>query len=89
MKDARFFFSPKGNWNSCHGDGKATTRGAFIAQTQPTTGEPTAYRVHVLNVKAKYVAISSITLEAQPGNKPPLDADVVNVLREAVGLGRK
>jgi hypothetical protein len=48
------------------------------------------YRVQVQNRRLNMmVVLGPITLKAQPGNKPPLDADVVNVLREAVGLGRK
>jgi hypothetical protein len=39
MRDASFFFSPKGNWYRCHGDGKATTRATFYTTTQTTVSQ--------------------------------------------------
>ncbi|KAF1851183.1 uncharacterized protein K460DRAFT_351143 [Cucurbitaria berberidis CBS 394.84] len=86
MKDPRFTFSPKGDWNGVHGDGKSRTNGAFLTKTQATSTEPTVYRVKVMNMVKDTIEIGPIDLEPMPDNEPPKDAYIVNVLREAVGL---
>ncbi|KAJ4991748.1 hypothetical protein SVAN01_02863 [Stagonosporopsis vannaccii] len=89
MKSPEFFFDPKGGWNDCHGDGKATTKGVFIAQTMTTTGDTPQYRVQVVLVKFNYRVLGPIVLEPGPDGQRPSDDDVLNVLREAVKLLRK
>ena len=102
MKDPNFYFDPKGGWHACHGDGKATTDGMFSAQTQTTVRLPQPewtdttnsswtdadpkYRVQVWHAKSNYVALGPIILGKVADGAVPSDQDVLEVLREAVGL---
>ncbi|KAJ8105236.1 hypothetical protein OPT61_g10301 [Boeremia exigua] len=90
IKLPEFFFSPKCDWLKNHGDGKSTTNGNFLAWTMASTTDPTEYRVRVtLGFGKKQVVLGPIHLEAQPGNTRPSDEDIVNALREAIGLDPK
>lgn len=72
----------RGTWSDAHGDGKATTLGAYTMRTMMTTTQPSEYRVKVLYMRKVALlnfAMPGISRKDGP-TKPPTSKEVIAAL---------